>query len=481
MKRRFSFLLATAMLMSMLTIPALALDYSNKWSKDTATSTPDEATHEVANLYAGQNLLVGHVYIDALGGNRYLVTYKVTAAEWFLTEIHFEAISQDDLAYVMTKRYENMIPGQFTVGQTFSLTDHVTTFSFYYQSIAEVTDFSAHAVVKQPAVYIDVPGTLTVASAEGNTLFSETEGVFDLLHLAVATWIHPVWPTLAGAEWIWETYQVDAPRLGDTLYFKRDFTVPGIVTSAELKIAADNDYFATINGLPTVPMTGDFVPVDPYNVLPYIQQGSNILNIKGVNWAWPTDSVTENPGAIIYKLDIGYNNHNLVTPERSESAWAYIGNPVRKPDGNWSAKFAITHHLLLVESVNVYANGVAAISPFVPADGFEYIIKATGTYIFAPSWVDPAGIADAKFNNRTGLGWVIGDSWSPPVTNWLQVMFENDPSGTIIGWQGDYNDDHIYTADIIGTGVPIKFQIYDTAYSDNSGFIRVEIFKWVIN
>ena len=43
---------------------------------------------------------------------------------------------------------------------------------------------------------------------------------------------------------------------------------------------------------------------------------------------------------------------------------------------------------------------------------------------------------------------------------------------------GDYNPEHIYYMEWTGTGDPVVFSIYDSAYSDNKGFLTVNIYKW---
>lgn len=159
----------------------------------------------------------------------------------------------------------------------------------------------------------------------------------------------------------------------------------------------------------------------------------------------------------------------------TETAWA---NGTRfNTSGNWAMYFTYTvvPRMVNVGTVHVLSNGTAAVSG-VLENGVNYLLKASGTYTFAPGFA-PAGIADAKYNMRPSVGWVIGDTWAYPKTNWLQVMFENDPTGTVIGWTEGFNEDHVYTKAITGTGLSLSFQIYDDYYGDNSGSIQVDIYR----
>lgn len=160
----------------------------------------------------------------------------------------------------------------------------------------------------------------------------------------------------------------------------------------------------------------------------------------------------------------------------TETAWAN-GTPF--VTSNWAMYFHYTvkEALTLVDTIQVGSLGAAISSNISLENGVEYQLKASGTYVYAPSWPDPEGTADAKFNCRPTVGWVILDGLAYPKTNWLQVMFENDPAGSIIGWDGDFNEAHIYTKNLTGTGVPLRFQIYDDYYGDNSGSITIEIYR----
>jgi hypothetical protein len=64
----------------------------------------------------------------------------------------------------------------------------------------------------------------------------------------------PVWDTNLtrtfdnDAEWIWESYYVVNPILGDVVEFEREFEVPGVPAEGTVWIAADNGLAVYLNG-----------------------------------------------------------------------------------------------------------------------------------------------------------------------------------------------------------------------------------------
>ncbi len=491
MKKLFALLLTIIMMVSM-SITVLAGPPVSTRTIDTFEISSEEAEFKIADLMAGQDHDVGDLFIDPLAEeDTYLVTYKITEPDWFLSEVHFEAISEGDDAFIYSKG--GLIPGKFTVKRSWDLADEVVVFSFIYRAGDSVTDFSAHAVVGQHAIYVEEPHVLEVVS-DTNTLFS-TNGV-DNWHPSVIAWDHGSWPQIADAEWIWESYQVDAPRVGDTVYFKRDFTIVGVPTSATLKITADNEFYATINGMPDPEFfNNNWAVVNDYDVLDYVKNGENTLKITGTNWPWPTDSVTTNPGAIVYKLVVNSLKTVLVTPEVYESVWGK-GIPVnQEKGGNWSMIIPIPEvDCVLVEILEVQSISSVGIESAALKDGYSYCLEASGTYRFGNWGPGDAGLADAKFNCRNvahklnldgriaGVDYIVnadGTIWYDgqvfwPSYSYLQVLIDGQPAM----WLGEFDDiDHMYTQNVLGTGSKIKFSILDDAYGDNSGFITVKISK----
>lgn len=132
---------------------------------------------------------------------------------------------------------------------------------------------------------------------------------------------------------------------------------------------------------------------------------------------------------------------------------------------------------IFVDTVEVPSDG-STVSSVSLDDGVEYLLEASGTYRFA-NW-GPYGIADAEWAYRNDAykddplpvhGWTLGELTYPSVLG-LDVLVD----GGNVYW-GDYNDAHTYVSPYTGNGNPVSFDIYDSAYGDNSGFITVDIYK----
>lgn len=147
--------------------------------------------------------------------------------------------------------------------------------------------------------------------------------------------------------------------------------------------------------------------------------------------------------------------------------------PVVCPDG------MIEKHL---ETVVVPSDGSTVDSDNILKSGVNYILEASGTYIYWPAQLPDAGKADAKYslrpegNNNPGPGpqWVSGDDLAEPWTNFLEVLVD----GLAVDW-GLFNPEHIYRLLLEGTDSQIAFRIVDSYYGDNSGSLEVDIYKCV--
>lgn len=112
-------------------------------------------------------------------------------------------------------------------------------------------------------------------------------------------------------------------------------------------------------------------------------------------------------------------------------------------------------------------NGDGIDTDFDSVEGTQYYVEAEGTYRFAP-W-GAYGIADAEWAYRNdGYAepiaphmWTVGENSYPSIVG-LDVQIDS----TNIDW-GDYSEDHMYSTMVTGTGNPLNFAIYDSAYGDN--------------
>ncbi len=115
----------------------------------------------------------------------------------------------------------------------------------------------------------------------------------------------------------------------------------------------------------------------------------------------------------------------------------------------------------------MFPNGNSFCSAVTLESGQAYRLEASGTYAYnnAGDW------ADAEWYLKNGIP-VKGDSeGSQPYV--LDISINGFSINT--DW-GEYNSAHIYSQPFTGSGSPICFSIYDSAYSDNSGFLTVDIY-----
>jgi len=180
----------------------------------------------------------------------------------------------------------------------------------------------------------------------------------------------------SGADWIWETeraedpalldsgnarYDADAARYGRVVLFETTFNIPGVPTSATLHIAADNGYEAWVNsgthylsstvggsGWETSNLWQSNLTTSgwqSYGTLAIsgsdLVNGSNILYVlAGNEYFWtddgnspvpPTQSdpyAQYNPGAVIFQLDVAYEegNPDIEVVKECPPEFAYVGD-----------------------------------------------------------------------------------------------------------------------------------------------------------
>lgn len=301
---------------------------------DTVADSVNPANNYATDLMAGKDTAIGIVYIDAYENNTYEVRYKITESDWYLTEIHFEAINGGDEVFIENKG--TLIPGKFTAKYKFELADKITEYSFLYTSGEEVISFAAHAVVGQQEVTLEFEYDYFISS-DTDTLFNNGIGWVP----SILAWTHSAWTgnfdaaalTVAGAEWIWESEYAANPRTGDIVEFMREFYVQGIPTAATLEITADNEYVGNLNGNLVTYSDTTWTNVETYDVLGEIVTGQNFLNIEVENIPWDTDNPEDNPGGLLYTLVVESTETIVDTPEIYESAW---GAGEDAETSNWS-------------------------------------------------------------------------------------------------------------------------------------------------
>lgn len=126
---------------------------------------------------------------------------------------------------------------------------------------------------------------------------------------AVETYEHDVWvDEFNSAKWIWDTNLVTDPAVDQTRVFKKTFNLTGQVSSAEIKIAADNGFILKVNGQLVADKIADsnYGSLASYNVASMLYEGSNTIEITVKNFALNV-SPQDNPAGLIYELTIHTN------------------------------------------------------------------------------------------------------------------------------------------------------------------------------
>jgi hypothetical protein len=123
-----------------------------------------------------------------------------------------------------------------------------------------------------------------------------------------------------------------------------------------------------------------------------------------------------------------------------------------------------------IESLIVPATGAQVLSKTALANGVEYRLRATGTWVIQSN-VDPPSLADAEWWNfsdpTTGEGLDVGLAIDD-----LALDDSKQPD-----W-GPYNSTHEYEVTWTGDGSTISANIHDNNYGNDSGSLTLTILAW---
>ncbi len=366
-----------------------------------------EADPDSYLLYAGQDWLVGEVLVWDDGETlcvKYQLDPAIFAEGWGITETHLEAATT--LAGIPQKN-GNPPPGKFRYGN-----DDLGGVESWQDCIPfediigfdegdELCDanivIAAHAVIEKEDCIPGDSGTdayvsdATTMVTAGNTGIVTPHAAVPTdagAHYGANTWINQTnsnnWdPTPPTPTWIWESNPVVNPILGDIVWFEKTFEVTGTPTAGELKIAVDNGYAVWLNGkfvdsdnlfqfvgadddYDTI-MLGDlkqayvdtttWQTVGIFDLTPYLQTGTNVLKILGVNEYMNSDDGNQpvgtyllNPGGMAFQFTVDWELPEVCTTY-SETAWGAVteGNEPF-PGKNWATYFNYTVEAVPVDT-----------------------------------------------------------------------------------------------------------------------------------
>jgi hypothetical protein len=184
-----------------------------------------------------------------------------------------------------------------------------------FVGIAAVVWANAGSVTVASRTGIDVYGPLDHYAALGDADWGSANP-------AVATWVHPSWPSIPGAVWISSSYQVEAPYSANSWrWFHDEMTLPctayNIAASVVMATAdnAEEFYFNEVFVGSDGEVQGPFVDnyewgtIVSYPISP--TPGVNKLDFIVRNYAG-TNSQTGNPTGLIYKTTVDYEVPDVV-------------------------------------------------------------------------------------------------------------------------------------------------------------------------
>ncbi len=187
------------------------------------------------------------------------------------------------------------------------------------------------------------------------TIPSDTQTEFSLdgksWSPAVTTWVHPSWPKLDGATWIWRVGKVskdEAVNGSPIVTFRRKFTLPaGSGNQGTLQITADNAYEASLNGK-VIGSNGvldaasssdqQWHGFDTYTVA--LQPGENELIVRAINYHSPLGEAADgetNPGGVVFSLAVA-PQEAVCGPDVTAKVFATLAKITSDFNANPSAK-----------------------------------------------------------------------------------------------------------------------------------------------
>lgn len=130
----------------------------------------------------------------------------------------------------------------------------------------------------------------------------------------------------------------------------------------------------------------------------------------------------------------------------------------------------------LVDIVEVNANDPDPIYSNIPLEsGVQYELEAMGTAYAGGKY--PTDIEfDAKYSITHSKS---GDTWTDIVTGYESygtTLLDLFVDGVPVDW-GAYNPEHTYYWTLTGAAAKVELKIYDIFYPNNTGFIKVNIYR----
>lgn len=123
---------------------------------------------------------------------------------------------------------------------------------------------------------------------------------------------------------------------------------------------------------------------------------------------------------------------------------------------------------ILLEELSVPATGGTVTSTTTLVNGQLYRLEASGTFSAGASIT-----ADAEYSS--GPPSYVWQDTVEGYETYGEGLLELKVNGNFVEW-GSFNPNHVYTLDMVGTGNPVVFSIYDIYYPNNSGSLTARIY-----
>lgn len=456
--------------------------------------------------------VVGSVDISD-DGTDLTVTITITDTDWILvsTKVHVA----DDVVLIPQNNQNNPKVGQFgwtepDVGAT--NIQHVYTIALTDIPEGPVGPDDDNLFVAVHAKVRDIVNlqTLTVVSGDGQTMVTRRRagdvGAFTATAAAAVRAKEPInypddlldgddegtdslWDTTiddtdglalqaTGADWIWESDEVVDPVVGTVITLQRDFEIDGYPMSGTLLITCDNGYEAFVGGTSvgsaqvsgawllsnlteTFVNTSGWQSVESFNVLSELQSGDNVLTIDAANEELPGSTISSNPGACIFALEIESAREETAWGDgeqfNEKKSWAMYIEYTLMPDlvvSNITLDSAtiidgdfltFTYTVANIGGEGPIGNSVFDVAGYLSADavldGSDTMILGPGgssgtysvwTYHLAVGWSDSLSVSDGEITAGPGTYYLIMDADS---TNAYPGVAESDENNNSLAVQ----------------------------------------------
>ena len=410
---------------------------------------------------------------------------------WEMTATHLEvATLEEDIP--QTKKTGNPKVGKFSEGDSYAtpVTEDTFTFNLVAEGWSPETPLfiAAHADVQKLSDVITA--TLATGNGTDNVLvIAEGSPNYPVGYPgpsyggtpspAVLTWVHPLWPSLAGAQWISSALNVENPPPNSWRLFTRNFSVPSnaVNLSGTLQITSDNAEEVGLNGSPVGTdgeVYGPFIDNQEWKtILSHAvspQPESNTLEVMVRNYAG-SSSPTSNPTGLIYKMDYEYQ---LL---RTETAWGgwYDGTRFTLK-GNWARYFTYEVQPDLGDT----GDSTAVWSTEEPHSGsYSYHLTtagAQGSEARIKIWL-PSGTTLGDIDSISWWVWAVA-GYPPHV----DITLDSDNNPSVV------NNDEMLTAEFAYNNVSAPawsptygawLETFETTSSDGFGSVNTATTLWV--